>query len=44
MELIERLDPIEFGDYLRQYQNTICGRYPIGILLNVSTCTVGFLT
>ncbi|XP_064599859.1 protein MEMO1-like [Liolophura sinensis] len=34
MEIIERLDPVGFSKYLGQYQNTICGRHPIGVLLN----------
>ncbi|VDN97649.1 unnamed protein product [Rodentolepis nana] len=33
MELIERLDAKGFNDYLREYGNTICGRHPIGVLL-----------
>ena len=36
MKIIERLDPVGFTSYLRDYQNTICGRHPIGVLLNVS--------
>lgn len=28
--------PGPFADYLKQYKNTICGRHPIGVLLNVS--------
>ncbi|KAL8585223.1 Protein memo1 [Nucella lapillus] len=34
MDLIERMDPVGFTNYLRDYQNTICGRHPIGVLLN----------
>lgn len=34
MDTIEKLDPLGFGDYLRQFQNTICGRHPIAVLLN----------
>ncbi|KAK3092955.1 hypothetical protein FSP39_009320 [Pinctada imbricata] len=34
METIEKLKPSQFTEYLRKYQNTICGRYPIGVLLN----------
>jgi hypothetical protein len=34
MDIIERLDPKEFTEYLRKYGNTICGRHPIGVLLN----------
>lgn len=35
MDTIERQDPAEFTDYLRQYGNTICGRHPIGLFLNM---------
>lgn len=28
-------DPASFTAYLEQYGNTICGRHPIGVLLNV---------
>ncbi len=28
-------DPEEFAKYLRQFGNTICGRHPIGVLLQV---------
>lgn len=33
MDLIENLNPTEFTNYLKKYGNTICGRHPIGILL-----------
>lgn len=33
MELIEKLDLKEFERYLQETQNTICGRYPIQLLL-----------
>ncbi|XP_072401888.1 protein MEMO1 [Diabrotica undecimpunctata] len=33
MSIIENLNPTEFTNYLRKYGNTICGRHPIGILL-----------
>ena len=36
MEFIEKLDPVGFAEYLKKYKNTICGRHPIGVLLNVS--------
>ena len=29
-------DPRAFSDYLASYRNTICGRHPISVLLNVS--------
>jgi len=34
MNTIESLDPAEFSGYLQKYGNTICGRHPIGVLLN----------
>uniref|UniRef100_UPI00358F021F protein MEMO1-like isoform X2 n=1 Tax=Myxine glutinosa TaxID=7769 RepID=UPI00358F021F len=34
MAAIEALDPKAFNNYLKDYQNTICGRHPIAILLN----------
>ncbi|WAR19032.1 MEMO1-like protein [Mya arenaria] len=34
MDKIERLDSGGFSDYLKQYQNTICGRHPIGVFLH----------
>ncbi|CAH2083479.1 unnamed protein product [Euphydryas editha] len=33
MDIIEKLDPRAFTDYLVKYGNTICGRHPIGVLL-----------
>lgn len=33
MSIIEGLDPGKFADYLRKFGNTICGRHPIGVLL-----------
>ncbi|TGZ74589.1 hypothetical protein CRM22_000854 [Opisthorchis felineus] len=35
MHAIERLSPTDFTAYLDQYGNTICGRHPIGILLQM---------
>ncbi|KAK9828484.1 hypothetical protein WJX72_000241 [[Myrmecia] bisecta] len=35
MDMIEKGDPAAFTDYLRQYGNTICGRHPIGVCLNM---------
>uniref|UniRef100_A0A8C9ETJ0 Protein MEMO1 n=1 Tax=Pavo cristatus TaxID=9049 RepID=A0A8C9ETJ0_PAVCR len=35
MNIIEQLDPVSFSNYLKKYHNTICGRHPIGVLLNV---------
>lgn len=35
MQIIERLDPEPFAAYLRKYSNTICGRHPIGVFLQV---------
>jgi AmmeMemoRadiSam system protein B len=36
MDIIESLDPVAFTDYLKKYKNTICGRFPIIVLLYVS--------
>ncbi len=36
MELIEGGDPQAFTAYLRKYQNTICGRHPIGVFLQAA--------
>ncbi|KAK6636699.1 Protein memo1 [Polyplax serrata] len=33
MDIIEKLDPAGFTEYLKKYGNTICGRHPIGVLL-----------
>ncbi|XP_046743332.1 protein MEMO1 [Diprion similis] len=33
MDIIETLNPPAFTDYLKKYGNTICGRHPIGVLL-----------
>ncbi|CAG9577581.1 unnamed protein product [Danaus chrysippus] len=33
MSIIEKLDARGFNNYLDQYGNTICGRHPIGVLL-----------
>lgn len=35
MELIETLNPSVFTDYLRKYNNTICGRHPISVFMQV---------
>lgn len=35
MNLIESLEPSSFTAYLKKYRNTICGRHPILVLLNV---------
>ncbi|TNM99887.1 protein MEMO1 [Takifugu rubripes] len=34
MGIIEQLDPPSFSNYIKKYRNTICGRHPIGVLLN----------
>jgi predicted class III extradiol MEMO1 family dioxygenase len=36
MELIEKMNLTDFHAYLRSTDNTICGRYPISVLLAVS--------
>ncbi|KAK0081311.1 hypothetical protein PV325_012406 [Microctonus aethiopoides] len=33
MDIIESLNPTSFTEYLKKYGNTICGRHPIGVLL-----------
>ncbi|CAD6241931.1 GSCOCG00009381001-RA-CDS [Cotesia congregata] len=33
MDIIETLNPESFTEYLKKYGNTICGRHPIGVLL-----------
>lgn len=33
MDIIESLSPHSFTEYLRKYNNTICGRHPIGVML-----------
>lgn len=35
MSIIEMLDTAGFTEYLKKFGNTICGRHPIGVLLNV---------
>lgn len=35
MDIVESLNPAAFTDYLKRYANTICGRHPIGVLLQV---------
>jgi predicted class III extradiol MEMO1 family dioxygenase len=35
MDLIETLEPVDFKNYLKEYDNTICGNHPISVLLNV---------
>ncbi|XP_035207804.1 protein MEMO1-like [Stegodyphus dumicola] len=34
MNIIEEMSPTAFTAYLKKYGNTICGRHPIGVLLN----------
>ncbi|XP_045509274.1 protein MEMO1 [Colias croceus] len=33
MDIVEKMDPRAFTAYLNEYGNTICGRHPIGVLL-----------
>ncbi|VAI81400.1 unnamed protein product [Triticum turgidum subsp. durum] len=35
MEIIETGDPDAFKQYLEEYENTICGRHPISVLLHM---------
>lgn len=37
MDVIETLNPSAFTDYLKKYGNTICGRHPIGVLLQAAS-------
>ena len=41
MSIIEMLDTAGFTEYLKKYGNTICGRHPIGVLLNVRNILYG---
>uniref|UniRef100_A0A8C6QDV1 Protein MEMO1 n=1 Tax=Nannospalax galili TaxID=1026970 RepID=A0A8C6QDV1_NANGA len=34
---MKQLDPVSFGNYLKKHHKTICGRHPIGVLLNAIT-------
>ena len=34
MDTVESLEPEKFTSYLQEYHNTICGRHPIGIMMN----------
>lgn len=36
MEIIETGDPDAFKKYLKEFDNTICGRHPISVFLHVS--------
>ncbi len=38
MGLIEAANPAAFRQYLEQYSNTICGKHPIGVFLQVCAC------
>lgn len=40
MDLIERQDPEGFAKYLKEFENTICGRHPIAILLRVGNINI----
>jgi MEMO1 family protein len=33
MDIIETLKPDLFNEYIRKYQNTVCGRHPIGVFM-----------
>jgi hypothetical protein len=35
MRAIESQSPASFAEYQQQYSNTICGRHPIGVMLNM---------
>lgn len=36
MKCIESLDPLAFSEYLKRTSNTICGRHPISVMLQVN--------
>ncbi|TPX72250.1 hypothetical protein SpCBS45565_g00544 [Spizellomyces sp. 'palustris'] len=40
MEIIETIDPKSFTAYLKKTRNTICGRHPIGVLLNAAAVLI----
>jgi len=43
MHIIEQGDPEKFAAYLATYENTICGRHPIAVLLHaLQQCTQSF--
>lgn len=42
MDLIEKLKPVDFKNYLNKTENTICGRHPISVLLNVINLNLNF--
>lgn len=37
MDIIETINPSAFTEYLKKYGNTICGRHPIGVLLQAAS-------
>ena len=41
MSIIEKIDPQAFTAYLKRTHNTICGRHPIGVLLNAVVKVLG---
>ncbi|XP_065320187.1 protein MEMO1-like isoform X2 [Gordionus sp. m RMFG-2023] len=50
MNIIESMDPQHFNKYLKEYGNTICGRHPIAVLLQIlknvrqdQQCSIKFL-
>lgn len=36
MDIIETIKPKDFNSYIEAYSNTICGRHPIGVMLNAA--------
>lgn len=40
MDIIETGDPDAFKKYLKDYDNTICGRHPISVFLHVSASEI----
>lgn len=42
MDIIEAGNPDAFQEYMSEYENTICGRHPIGVFLHVSNDPINF--
>jgi predicted class III extradiol MEMO1 family dioxygenase len=40
MRIIESQNAPAFYDYRKKYKNTICGRHPIAVLLEVRACVL----
>lgn len=42
MAAVESLDPSKFESYQQEFSNTICGRHPIAVLMNVGCVICGW--